>query len=450
MGDGAEDEEDIFAQEDGEDATLDENTQLMQKFDIYVKALDTKRSDTIDSNTIIDACNKMNTFITQNSEVKAVLSVLPRIVLPLIELLPRVDEPCLFALTSLAILLSAQPVIRQHSVFVLLIPALLPYVTSAYTQRVRMAVCTVIGTLCSTSDFTRQIFLASGGLPILVDLLCSDHYYLSVSEWPQQSSEFYILLSAIDNIHALLTSGKNDIMRACVNCDAPIQIATTLFRLACTCVGIQDDLTTTAHPDGYLQDPKMLSKTELNAIVDIGQLPRARDPTLLGPITKLVNILELLANGDTKVKESLYHIHTFRLLVSLLPVFQQDRVTPILKILRMLSLDPNSHRAFEATPAIPILVAFLYSPLFEHQLHSLQCLYHLCNTNVQRQIRAAQAGIIPILIQNVRNKNSLNHFACPMLCWLTKPAVTRLEVRKNGGFELLLDTLSNPFFVIKL
>jgi serine/threonine protein kinase len=437
------DDDDFDPFEDLEFQGQDETTLLMVQFDKYVQELNTHITDPLlATKAICDNVDKLTTFIANNPTLT---SVLPRIVLPLIDLLPNVEEPALYSLTSLCILLSQSTLLQQHHVFVLLIPALLPFAGPTYTQRVRMAVCTIINGLCRYDDFTRRVFIASGGLQILLDLLCSDHN--------DQQNEWLILLSTIESLKILLTNGKNDLLRTCCNYNGPLQISTTLFRLACAAVGVvpvehgkliaPTPSTTGTNSHSNLQT---LSQVEMAQTITISKLPIQLNSTFSEPITKLVSILELFANGDSRVKEHLYNIKVFRLIVNLLPLLQQEGTTPILKILRVLSTLPSAHPVFEETQAIPILVSFLYSSVFEHQHHSLQCLYHLCSTNAQRQFRAVQSGIVPILINNIKQRDPLAHFAYPMLCWFTQTAIPRLEVRKNGGFELLLETLTNPSF----
>lgn len=426
----------------------DENTALMQQFDKYVQELNHYAKQAVrNTKSIQDLADKLTIFITNNPT----LTVLPRVVLPLIDLLPVVEEPALYSLTLLSILLSQSTLLQQHHVFVLLVPALLPFAGPSASLRVRMSVCTIINSLCRGDDFTRRVLIASGGLQLVLDLLCSDHN--------SQHNEWLVLLSAIENLKMLLVQGKNDILRMCCTLNGPIQIATTLFRLATCAVGVLpvDFIETSPNEHGEVKLVPILIPPSTNSFqtlnmanishpITITKLPLQLNTTLADPITKLVSILELFVNGDAIVKESLCNPNVFQILINLLPLLQQDGTTPILKMLRVLSILPVAHPVFESTQAIPVLVSFLYSSIFEHQHHALQCLYHLCATNPQRQFRAVQAGIIPILINNIKQKDPLSHFAYPMLFWFAQTSVPRLEVRKNGGFDLFLDALSNPSF----
>ncbi|GLE02053.1 hypothetical protein PINS_up010891 [Pythium insidiosum] len=141
-----------------------------------------------------------------------------------------------------------------------------------------------------------------------------------------------------------------------------------------------------------------------------------------------------------------------------------DITIKLLKCIRNLSMEPLTLDKLDRAGTIPVLVQLLkedtnaarnediISPCpARRELESivLQSMFYLCRLNRHRQTHAAQAGVIPSLMQVVRSANPLKQFALPLLCDLAHASPTaRAHLWTCEGLLLFLELLEDKYWQI--
>ena len=252
---------------------------------------------------------------------------------------------------------------------------------------------------CYASDFTRKMFIACDGLPVLVELLEEDY-----------KSSYLLIFNAIDcirHVFDITTNPRND-----------------FCRLFCK-YGLLSPLTTVL---------ELINEDKRN-----GEAP--------GYVRKIAEVLHWFAQGDKVVKAAFAKKEIIQSMLRVLPSLEQEVLILLLKSICLIAMDPTTLDAFESAGAIPALIPFLSSPFPENQHQVLLSMYYLCQIKASRQEQAAMCGLIPHLERFIRSDHPLKQFAYPIIFQLAKCSnKSRIELKKYNGVQFYIDCLRDVYW----
>lgn len=309
---------------------------------------------------------------------------------------------------------------------------------------VRLEAAKFVRQSCKTSPLTLQMFVACGGLPVLVDF-----FALERDASPDgKNSEIELVRIALDgtmSVFNLQTIPKNDICRLFVKAGLLRKFVSVFNEIVLSVSASEVCSSGNTRAAGV---PSPASNNEGDWCV--------------AELNNFCDILLLFSQGDAVVKEHMCDGAVLEgLLKALHPVTQSltddgamcERATvsllnhsnefvtamiKVLKCIRNLTMDPLTLEKLDRAGTIPTLVRLLNDQEADREATSatsdakqrelenivLQSMFYLCRINRNRQTHAAQAGIIPSLIKVIRDGSPLKQFALPILCDLAHASPT--------------------------
>ncbi|GMF41958.1 unnamed protein product [Phytophthora fragariaefolia] len=339
-----------------------------------------------------------------------------------------------------------------------------------FSIAVRMEAAKFVRQCCKTSSLTLQMFIACGGLPVLVD-------FLTLGDKPSYlDDEVDLLRTALDGIFSVFsiqTIPKNDICRLFVKAGL-LKKFVVVFSEIVVSVSSSDSRVTNNGGAGETLSAKVFESQSETV------------PTwTMKELHKTCDIFVQFSQGDAVVKE---HMCDGAVLEGLLEAIhpgaqffdseeelrKNKRTLPllrhsdefvaamlkVLKCIRNLSMEPLTLEKLDRAGAIPTLVRLLNEQEAEGPSISdvrrkevenivLQSMFYLCRINRNRQTHAAQAGVIPTLIKVVRNSSPLKQFALPILCDLAHASPTaRAHLWTYDSVTLFLELLEDKYWQI--
>lgn len=340
-----------------------------------------------------------------------------------------------------------------------------------FFKAVRMEAAKFVRQCCKTSSLTLQMFIACGGLPVLVDFLTLEE---ESSSFDNDVDLLRIALDGIYSVFSIQTIPKNDICRLFVKAGL-LKKFVVVFSEISAVVSTNDTCQLVSDDSGK-------QSTKTNAVVTKGA---SMAKWAMRELNKTCDIFVLFSQGDAVVKE---HMCDSVVLEGLLGVIHPgprlyprgdqhdgDRQTlplirhsdeyvsamlKLLKCIRNLSMEPSTLENLDQAGAILTLVRLLNEQDGEGHLISdvkrkevenivLQSMFYLCRINRNRQTYAAQAGVIPLLIKVVQNSSPLKQFALPILCDLAHASPTaRAHLWTYNSVILFLELLEDKYWQI--
>ncbi|CAH8348983.1 unnamed protein product [Eruca vesicaria subsp. sativa] len=355
-----------------------------------------------------------------------------------------------------------------------------------HSQEIRMEAAYFLLQLCQSSS-TLQMFIACGGIPILVGFIEEDY--------AKHREMVHLAIDGMCQVFKLKTSTpRNDFCRIAAKSGVLPRLVNTLVSLnvAVLLASISGDqleqpesslsvidqleVLKTSHGGGD-QEPSHAS-TSYPQRSDIhqpnGDRPRlssvaacateeaapgsTRSSRLLAHIIfgdvaseyleKVVDLLLVFAQADTTVKS---HMCSQSLLSLFFLMFNRVEPPILLKILECinhLSTDPNCLESLQRADAIKLLIPNLdfNEGDLTYQIHHevLSALFNLCKINKRRQEQAAEHGIIPYLMHFIMSDSSLKQYALPLLCDMAHASRNSREVlRAHGGLDVYMSLLDD-------
>ncbi|XP_048592234.1 MAP3K epsilon protein kinase 1-like isoform X2 [Brassica napus] len=453
---------------------------------------------------IVSSCEKLVVMFRQRPEQKTVF-VTQHGFLPLMDLLDAPKSP-----VTCAVLQLINEVVKDNTEFqenaclVGLIPVVMSFAGSGperddHSQEIRMEAAYFLLQLCQSSS-TLQMFIACGGIPVLVGFIEADY--------AKHRKMVHLAIDGMWQVFKLKKSTPiNDFCRIAAKSGVLPRLINTLVsvneatRLAYTSGGLlsvdgqapqahsgqldqpesslividQPDVLTTSHGCG--EEPSHAS-TSNSQRTDIhqpdGDRPRlisvashATEKVRPGSITsscslahmvsgdvaseyleKVADLLLVFARADTTVKS---HMCSQSLLSLLFQMFNRVESPILLKILECinhLSTDPDCLETLQRANAIKHLIPNLdlKEGNLVYQIHHevLSALFNLCKINKRRQEQAAEHGIIPHLMHFIMAASSLKQYALPLLCDMAHASHnSREQLRAHGGLDVYMSLLDD-------
>ncbi|RID80605.1 hypothetical protein BRARA_A03256 [Brassica rapa] len=453
---------------------------------------------------IVSSCEKLVVMFRQRPEQKTVF-VTQHGFLPLMDLLDAPKSPVIYAVLQLINeIVKDNTEFKENACLVGLIPVVMNFAGSGperddHSQEIRMEAAYFLLQLCQSSS-TLQMFIACGGIPVLVGFIEADYakhrkmVHLAIDGMWQV---FKLKKSTPINDFCRIAA-KSGVLPRLINTFVSLNEAT---RLAYTSGGLlsvdgqapqahsgqldqpesslividQPDVLTTSHGCG--EEPSHAS-TSNSQRTDIhqpdGDRPRlisvashATEKVRPGSITsscslahmvsgdvaseyleKVADLLLVFARADTTVKS---HMCSQSLLNLLFKMFNRVETPILLKILECinhLSTDPNCLETLQRANAIKHLIPNLdlKEGNLVYQIHHevLSALFNLCKINKRRQEQAADHGIIPHLMHFIMSASSLKQYALPLLCDMAHASHnSREQLRAHGGLDVYMSLLDD-------
>lgn len=210
---------------------------------------------------------------------------------------------------------------------------------------IRLEAANFVRQLCYASDFTRKMFIACDGLPVLLSFLEENYEHNKTLMWNS--------IDCIRHVFEITTNPKNDICR-----------------LFCK-FGLLEPLTRT-----------------------LEQVNDDRDsPEAAGYVKKIGDLLFLFSQGDKVVKTHFAKQAVIENMLRVLPNLPPETLLLVLKSIRSISMESTTLDLLEQAGAIPALIPFLNSTHPENQHQVLLTMYYLCQIKTSRQEQAAVSGM---------------------------------------------------------
>lgn len=321
---------------------------------------------------------------------------------------------------------------------------------------VRLEAAKFVRQSCKTSSLTLQMFIACGGLPVLVDFLT-----LSNDSSPITDNDMDLLriaLEGISSVFNLQTIPKNDICRLFVKAGLLrkfVVVFNEIVKAVC------------AQGDEQPSKAKRWTMEELHKTCDIFLLFSQGDAVVKEHMcdgTVLDGLLHALEPRSLQEREG-----SSRGLAGVRTVRESDEfvsaMVKVLKCIRNLSMEPMTLEKLDRAGAIPTLVHLLNeqeavastskrsasrggdSKRKEVENIVLLTMFYLCRINRNRQTHAAQAGVVPSLMKVIKNASPLKQFALPILCDLAHASPTaRAHLWACDGVALFLEMLEDKYW----
>lgn len=334
--------------------------------------------------TILEACDSLGKLLEAHPEqVRDLLS--SRGVIPIMELMELPNTSVLHGLLRLLNQVVARDNIPfQRAVSLVgLIPAVLEFSQPGCPAPLRLEAADFIRSLSLGNPQVTQMFIACGGLPVLVGFLFEDYELNRL-----------LVRNALDCVEHILRSPELTVGNQ----------RNDFCRLLCKFGVVQP----------------LVQKLE--------QLLESENKDDLQYVDRIGGLLYLLCQQDALVKLNFGSPEVLGPLLRMLPKLESTSLVLILKALLTLAAytDPRSIArgqgvapsivaALEGAGAAAALVRFLGHPLQEVQSLTIQTLYFFVRVNANRLEQAAVAGIVPHLQRMIREQHPLRQFAYDIL-----------------------------------
>eukprot|EP00743_Colponemidia_sp_Colp-15_P006476 GILK01006971.1.p1 GENE.GILK01006971.1~~GILK01006971.1.p1 ORF type:complete len:1130 (+),score=224.67 GILK01006971.1:94-3483(+) len=351
---------------------------------------------------IINACNRLIEIFKESPGSKTHL-ITHHGVVPLLEMLEVSNQTVLhYILQVINQIIEHNRKFQENLSLVGLIPAVVKFASGKYSKSIRIEAAYFVGQICHTSPVTLQMFIACGALPVLVEFV-----------EPNYDDHRDLVWTAIDciwRVFEVQTIPKNDFCR--------------LFGK----MGLLERL--------------MIALHNVNS---------DRDPRALQYLDRVANIFVLFSQGDHVVKTHFADEEVLGGIMTALDSLPVTVLVKMLKVIKNLTMDPNTLNHLENAGAIPKLVGFLAKRDGAHitEIHNqvLQSCFYLCKINRARQEQAALAGITPHLLYIISTHSPLKQLALPIFCDLAHASrAAREELWNYNGIECYLDLLTEPYW----
>ncbi|OWZ14346.1 STE/STE11/CDC15 protein kinase [Phytophthora megakarya] len=452
-------------------STRDTNQKATARVVELLSLLDPSMEDQV----ILDACNNLEELFDENVMLRRDLMSQPGVVPNIMEALEMKKMDVLHAvLRVINIIVEGNKKFQENLALAGLVPVIIkltkqhnPYYLPGDSGRefrvdipednefsigVRMEAAKFVRQCCKTSSLTLQMFIACGGLPVLVDFLTLDN----TPNVDDDADQLRIALDGIFSVFSIQTIPKNDICRLFVK-------AGLLKKFV---VVFSDIVVSVAAHD--TRGPKKNDNTEKSTKINANAIGSVT--WTMKELHKTCDIFVQFSQGDAVVKEHMcdgavlegeLHLET----KPALPLIRHSdefvsAMLKVLKCIRNLSMEPLTLEKLDRAGAIPTLVRLLSDQETEGPSISdvkrkevenivLQSMFYLCRINRNRQTHAAQAGVIPLLIKVVRNSSPLKQFALPILCDLAHASPTaRAHLWTYDSVTLFLEILEDKYWQI--
>ncbi|KJE97969.1 serine/threonine-protein kinase ppk11 [Capsaspora owczarzaki ATCC 30864] len=359
--------------------------------------------------TVLASCETLITLFLENPDQKLEL-IANHGVVPIFEMLEAARQITVVhsVLRVINTIVESNTLIQENLCLIGGLPAVMKYAANTYALEVRTEAVRFIREVCySESPVTLQMFIASRGLPVLVECIEPDFAKFR----PLSLMAFESILPVFEIETAV---PKNDFARILTKCGFVRRMFTLLRNL----------LRDRSDPDSLLY---------ANYIGDL---------------------FLLFSHADALVKAELAAVDLLKDLIALFSDMPPELLLKFIKTVKNLTYEPQTLSCLMEAGVIPKLIRILElrSGLFLTEMHNhvLGCLFNFCRISRERQEHAAVSGIVPQLKYFITIPNSpLRQVALQIICdiaYASKKA--RSILWENDGVRLFIDLLRDPYWQV--
>ncbi|KAF8054581.1 hypothetical protein N665_1324s0011 [Sinapis alba] len=476
---------------------FDENLFLLQAVE-FSRLVNSLRPDESEE-AIVSSCEKLVVMFRQRPEQKSVF-VTQHGFLPLMDLVEIPKSPVIYAVLQLINeIVKHNTEFQENACLVGLIPVVMSFAGPGpdperdHSQEIRMEAAYFLQQLCQSSS-TLQMFIACGGIPVLVGFIEADYakhremVHLAIDGMWQV---FKLKRSTPINDFCRIAA-KNGILPRLINTLVSLNEATRLASISggslshvdaqapqersgqlnpnnpnftqhetSPSVIDQSDVLKTSHgggdePDIHQPDgdrPRLSSVAEENARPGSTTSSCLLSHMVYGDVAseyleKVSDLLLVFAQADTTVKSSMCSQILLSLLFRMFNRVESPILLKILECINHLSTEPNCLETLQRADAIKHLIPNLdlKDGNLVYQIHHevLSALFNLCKINKRRQEQAAEHGIIPHLMHFIMSDSSLKQYALPLLCDMAHASGnSREQLRAHGCLDVYMSLLDD-------
>lgn len=339
----------------------------------------------MDDAVILSACEELHTIFVEHRAQRAQLVSQSGVIPNIMEALEVKNVQVLCAvLDVINLIIKDDTQFQENLALIGLVPIIVNLAST--NSAIRLEAAKFVHQSCKTSVLTLQMFIACGGLPVLVNLL---------------REETEIALDGILSVFTLQTIPKNDFCRLFVKAG----LFQHLIELEFNNCKIADILLLFSQGDVVVKE-HMSDLAVLDLIVQVISRPDVSTNVFL-TLLKCLRNLSMEPNTVDKL----------------------DRAGVI--------------------PALVEVLGKTKDTADEKQVQNIVILsmYYLCRINRTRQTQAAQCGLVSFLQQVAVPQNPLKQFALPILCDLAHASQTaRAQLWVHDGVHFFLHLLSDPYW----
>lgn len=218
-----------------------------------------------------------------------------------------ISHHCIFFFSPLSQLVGKNSKFQQSLATVGLIPAMIRFGGRMFPLDIRLEAANFVRQLCYASDFTRKMFIACDGLPVLLSFLEENYEHNKTLMWNA--------IDCIRHVFEITTNPKNDICR-----------------LFCK-FGLLEPLTRTLE--------------HVNNDTD--------SPEAAGYVKKIGDLLFLFSQGDVVVKCHFAKVAVIENMLRVLPSLPSETLLLVLKSIRSISMESSTLDLLEQAGGISSL-----------------------------------------------------------------------------------------------
>ncbi|KAJ3452182.1 mtk1/mekk4 [Anaeramoeba flamelloides] len=364
---------------------------------------------------------------------------------------------------------------QQNLCLVGAVPLIMKFSTKDFSLDIRKEASNFFWQICHTSTITLQMFISCRGLPILVELLKLNYY--------NQKNILFQTIENIDSVFELKSqTPKNDFCRLFINCNLLEPLMSVfekviqeknqkdLFVNKNNIIKQNDD----DDDDDDDENKNQNKKKNQNKSKNKNKNKYKYNNNNIHPEHKRINDISIIiskiffifSKADKVVQTNLSNLTLMKKLNNILLLLKEQPLLNLLKMIKNLSMNPNSLYILEKSKIITTLVLvlnkqkeFLDTQKKNNKIQKdfkniqnqiLSALYNLCRMNTNRQEEVATAGIIPHLQTIIRDNSPLKQFSIPIICNFAKASeITRNQLYRSNGISMYMELLNFDYWRIQ-
>ncbi|KAJ9665064.1 Protein kinase of the Mitotic Exit Network [Coniosporium apollinis] len=296
--------------------------------------------------------------------------------------------------------------LQENLCFVGGIPIITKYAHKRFPMDIRLEAAAFVRQMYQTSTLTLQVFIACGGLNVLVEFLEEDLETMRD-----------LVLIGVNGVWSVFDlqgpTPKNDFCRI-------LSRSSVLYPLSLVLSKIIDE------------------EGEVAEIVE----------------GRIVNIFFLFSQAENHVKEIVADRMVLKRVLQDLKRMSPNHQITMLKFIKNLSMLATTHDALQNSNAIDVLTEHLEWSMKRAQSREisnqiLNIMYNLCRLSKKRQEDAALSGLVPLLQKIVQTEWPLKEFALPILCDMAHSGnYARRKLWENKGLQFYISLLSDKYWQV--
>ncbi|WOH13156.1 hypothetical protein DCAR_0832665 [Daucus carota subsp. sativus] len=401
----------------------------------YSKLVATLRPDEPED-VIVYACQKLAAFFHERPEQKFVF-LTQHSFLSLVELFEISENRVVCSvLQVLNVIIRDNTDIQENACLAGLIPSIMSFAVPDRPYEVRREAAYFLNQLCHSSSLTLHMFIACGGISVLVGFLEADY-----------SKHREVIHLAIDGLWQVFKLQSRTPRDDCCHIAAKKGLLPRLINALCS-LNEATQLASISNGGGNSWSPT--SPGLFSHMDSPGHADLSRKCIEMG-----AGLFLLFSESDTTVKS---YMCSQSILSRVFQMFNKLEPVVLLKLLKCinhLSTDPHCLDNLQRAEAIRHLIPNLdlkedEGPLVSHiHYEVLNALINLCKINKRRQEQAAENGIIPHLVHYIMSGSPLKEYALPLLFDMAHASPTsREQLRAHGGLDVYLSLLEDDIWSV--